>query len=134
VPGKEDWLARGLPIEGKLAEVPRVGGLARQDVVTCRLDAPAGEVRRRVEGSPYRFALVTSERGILLGRLRKSVLDGADTEASAESLMEPGPSTVRPDITVADLAERLAKQDLSTAIVSAPDGRLIGVVTRDILS
>jgi CBS domain-containing protein len=87
-------------------------------------------VRPRVEHSPYGFALVTSERGTIFGRLRRSVMEDADDGASAESLMEPGPSTVRPDLTVAEVAEKLAKQDLRTAIVSTPDGRLIGVVSR----
>jgi CBS domain-containing protein len=87
-------------------------------------------VRPRVERSPYGFALVTSERGTIHGRLRRSVMEDADAGATAESLMEPGPSTVRPDLTPAELAEKLAKQDLRTAIVSTPDGRLIGVVSR----
>src|SRR5216683_1666901 len=37
-PGKEDWMAAGLPIEGSKASIPRVGGVARRDVPTCRLD------------------------------------------------------------------------------------------------
>jgi CBS domain-containing protein len=57
-------------------------------------------------------------------------MEDADAGATAESLMEPGPSTVRPDLTPAELAEKLAKQDLRTAIVSTPEGRLIGVVSR----
>jgi CBS-domain-containing membrane protein len=44
--------------------------------------------------------------------------------------MEPGPSTVRADTPAEDLAERLARRDLRTAIVSTPEGKLIGVVLR----
>jgi CBS domain-containing protein len=130
VPGKADWLARGLPAEGKLAGRPTAGRLARDDVVTCHLDARIDEVRARVERSPYGFALVTTEHGLLLGRLRKSALEETADEATAESIMEPGPSTVRTDVPAAELAERLARRKFQTAIVSTPDGELTGVVRR----
>jgi CBS-domain-containing membrane protein len=44
--------------------------------------------------------------------------------------MSPGPSTVRADTTAEELAQRLAKRDLKTALVTDPEGRLLGVVTR----
>jgi CBS domain-containing protein len=37
---------------------------------------------------------------------------------------------VRADTLASDLAASLAERDLRTAIVSTPEGRLIGVVTR----
>jgi CBS-domain-containing membrane protein len=57
-----------------------------------------------------------------------------DGAATAESVMEPGPSTVRPDTEVAELRERLHERGLKTALVSTPEGRLIGVVRREALS
>lgn len=131
VPGKSDWLARGLPTEGEGAGRRRVGALARDDVVVCALDDRIGQVRSRVKQSRYRFALVTTDSGTLLGRLRNSAIDGADDDTTAESVMDPGPSTVRPDVDAAELAERLSKRALLTAIVTTPDGRLIGVVRRE---
>ena len=130
VPGKADWRAHGLPVEGEHADLPTAGGLARDNVVTCRLDDPVGPIRERVNGSPYGFALVTTEDGILLGRLRGSVMKDAQAEGTAEALMEPGPSTVRADTLATELATRLAERHLRTAIVSTPEGRLIGVVKR----
>src|SRR5919201_6129045 len=127
-PGKADWLARGLPTEGKLAGRPTAGRLARDDVVTCRLDARVDEVCAEVERSPYGFGLVTTEHGLVLGRLRKSALEPTADGATAESIVEPGPSTVRPDVPASELAERLAQRELQTAIISTPDGKLIGVV------
>jgi CBS domain-containing protein len=44
--------------------------------------------------------------------------------------MEPGPSTVRADMDPAELRERLEKRDLHSAVVTTPDGVLIGVVLR----
>jgi CBS domain-containing protein len=53
-----------------------------------------------------------------------------DPNLPAEEVMEPGPSTVRPDRQAAGVAERLAKQDLRWAIVTDPEGRLLGAAAR----
>jgi CBS-domain-containing membrane protein len=45
-------------------------------------------------------------------------------------MMEPGPSTVRPNTHATRLARRLAARDLKTAIVTTPGGVLLGVVRR----
>src|SRR3954447_6047331 len=129
VTGKSDWLARGLSREGAKAAEPRAVGLARRDVVTCHLQDRVGEVRERLQASPYGFALVVADGGVLLGRLRKATLE-SDPDAAAEAVMEPGPSTVRADTPPARLRERLERGDLITAVVSDPDGRLLGVVRR----
>ncbi len=128
-PAKEDWLARGLPTEGEKADVPRVWRLARDDVVTCALSDTVGEVRERILASPYGFGFVVSETSCVLGRMRRSELD-CDTALTAEEVMEPGPSTVRADKNPAELRERLEKRDLHSAVVTTPDGVLIGVVLR----
>ena len=131
VPGKSDWLARGLPTAGKAAKRQRVGGLAQHDVITCGLDDEIEELRARVEKSRYGFALVTTEQGTVLGRLRLSAMAHADAKAMAGSVMEPGPSTVRPDVEAGRLAERLAQQKRRVAIVTTPEGRLLGVARRE---
>jgi CBS domain-containing protein len=130
VPGKVDWLARSLPTEGDEADKPRVGALARDDVVTCALDARVAELRESIEDSSYGFALVVWSDGTLLGRVRSSQIRDADDDATAEQVMQPGPSTVRPDLTEDELRKRLDEKDLKTSLVSTPEGRLIGVVTR----
>jgi|SRR5215217_6572564 len=130
VPGKVDWLARGLPTEGDKADQPRVCALARDDVVTCSLDTPVDGMAEKIDASPYGFALVVASDGKLLGRLRRSNLAGVDSQTPAEELMTPGPSTVRADLTVDELRKRLDDRDLKTALVSTPEGKLIGVVTR----
>jgi CBS domain-containing protein len=132
VPGKADWLAHALATEGEDADRPRVGTLARNDVVICRLEDPVGQVRERVQASPYGFALVTASDGTILGRLHGSACEG-EPAATAESVTEPGPSTVRPDTAVKELRERLDKKGFRTAIVTTPEGRLIGVVLREAL-
>jgi hypothetical protein len=130
VPGKVDWLARGLGSEGEDAAEVRAGEVARDDVATCLLGDRSAKVAERIAASPYGFALVVSEGGTMLGRLRRSAI-GSDEERTAEDLMEPGPSTVRAHAPLAPLVERLRKRDLRTAVVTTPDGKLIGVLRRD---
>ena len=84
VPGKADWLAHNLPVERE-DELITAGQLARNDVVTCRLDDHVGEVARRMAESPYGFALVLSNTGVLLGRLRSSALDVPPTCPSSNA-------------------------------------------------
>jgi Mg/Co/Ni transporter MgtE len=129
VAGKADWLAHNLPVEGERAQLPTAGRLVRDDVVTCVLDDRVGEVRARIERSPYAFALVTTERQTLLGRARRSALKG-NPAARIEEVMQPGPTTVRPDTPAGRLAQRLAHRNLKTAIVTTPKGNLLGVVMR----
>ena len=127
MPGKVDWMARGLPMEGAQADEPRAIDVARHDVVTCRLDEPVSAVRQRVETSPYAFALVTTADGVLLGRLRRNALD--DSDHLAAQAMEPGPSTSRPDTAPGELLARLRRRELTTALLTDPEGRLLGLVT-----
>lgn len=129
VSGKVDWLAHQRPIEGERSDQPTVGEYARDDVVACALDDPVGRVRERVASSPYPFALVKGPGGVLLGRLRASMLD-CDPQLRADEVMEPGPSTVRPHKTAAGIASKLAERDLRWAIVTTPEGELLGVAAR----
>jgi len=98
--------------------------------VRCALDDRVGEVREQIERSGYGFALVVAPGGVLLGRLRGSALD-CDPALRVEEVMEPGPSTVRPHRAAGKLADQLAERDLRWAIVTDPEGRLIGVARRE---
>jgi CBS-domain-containing membrane protein len=129
MPGKVDWMARGLAMEGAKAGEPRAIDFARRDVVTCDLQDTIAAVRPRVEASPYGFAFVTSSDGVLAGRLRKAALEG-DPSRRAADVMELGPSTTRPDVSPAALVAKLEKADLTTAVLTDPEGRLLGIVRR----
>lgn len=130
VVGKVDWLAHNLPVERDAPAPPSAADFLRDDVVTCGLDDRVGDVKERIASSPYGFAVATNPGGVVLGRVRGSVLD-CDPLLRVEEVMEPGPSTVRPDKPVDELIARLAKQELRFAIVTTPEGRLLGVVRRD---
>jgi Mg/Co/Ni transporter MgtE len=129
VPGKTDWLAHNLPVE-RDRELTTAGQLARHDVVTCGPADRVGEVARQIADSPYGFALVLGSTRVLLGRLRSSALD-VPPDTPVEQRMESGPSTVRPDTPADQLAQRLREKDLSAAIVTTPEGQLIGVTRRE---
>jgi CBS domain-containing protein len=129
VPGKVDWLAHNLPVEGERATPATAGRLMRDDMVRAAPADRAAAVREAIAHSPYPFALVTGRDGMLMGRVRASELDGAADRPVAE-LMELGPSTVRPHRAAAELARNLADRDLHWAIVTTPEGRLLGVVSR----
>jgi CBS domain-containing protein len=134
VPGKVDWLARSLPVEGELADARTAGKLAKKNVVTATLDDRIQDVRPRVADSPYGFGLVVHDGDLVLGRLRMSAMKDAPDDARAEQIMTPGPSTVRADTEADELAKKLDAKDLKTALVTTPEGRLIGVVLRNQLS
>lgn len=129
--GKVDWLARGLPVDGKRADEPTAGSLSRDDVATSPLDASSGDVRRAIADSPYGHALVLSAGGVVLGRVRKSALDALSDSDPIVTVLEPRPQTIRPHLTKAKLKERFEAYDFRTLVVTRPDGTLIGVVRRN---
>ena len=126
---KVDWIAHGLPMEGTAAARPTALSFARHDVVTCTLDDRAEEIKERIDASAYRFALVLADR-VVLGRIRRTGIDEAPDDASAELLMEPGPSTTRPHTDPGELAEQFHRSGTRTAILTTPEGELLGVVRR----
>ena len=95
VAGKVDWLAHGLPREGEETDVPYAGDLLDREVGTCELHDDLAAMTTALAATRYGFCLVVTGDGIVLGRLRKSALDQASPDATAEDLMEPAPSTVR---------------------------------------
>lgn len=130
VAGKADWLARGLPTEGRHAAAPRAGGLARTGVPTCALEERARDVRTRAAHAGAGLCIVVNERGVVLGRLQVDAID-LDVEASVEDLMDHGPSTFRPDVPLDEMAAYMDRRGLGHAIITGPDGVLLGVLFRD---
>jgi Mg/Co/Ni transporter MgtE len=128
--GKQNWLASGLPTEGKYADVVRAGGLARRDVPTARLEERLGEVRKRVEVSDRDTAVVVNEDRVVLGLLRPEHLDG-DPGTSVEEAMAPGPSTFRPHVYIMEMADFMQRHDLPSTPITTGDGVLVGLLLRE---
>jgi CBS domain-containing protein len=129
-PGKADWLANGLPSEGRDARSLRAGDVADRDVPTCGLSERLGEVRRHVQGTGAGGCIVVNAERIVLGRVRGEAWDGPD-EATIEEVMEPGPTTVRLNEPLEDLVKRLRTRRVESIVVTDTDGHLIGVLHRD---
>ncbi len=129
-PGKTDWFAAGLPMEGGLASVPTLGDVARRDVPTCTMAENVGEVHERIRGTGWDRCVVVNEERIVLGLLREKDL-ASDPGATTEEAMRPGPTTVRPDTPAKKMAERMQKRGTASVLVTTPDGELVGLMYRD---
>ena len=126
---KVDWMAHGLPMEGSATDRPTAGSFAHDDVSTCKLDDSPETIGQGIDASPYGFALVLADH-VVLGRVRRSHLADAPSDATAEQLMEPGPSTTRPHTDTEEVAQQLQRSGATTAILTTPEGLLLGVVRR----
>ncbi len=130
--GKVDWLAHALPVEGERAEAATAGRVARADFVRCGPDDRAADVLALIERSIYPFALVAAAAdSTLLGRVRASALRSAPPDTAVGEIMELDPATNRPHRAARDVAKRLADRDLRWTIITTPEGRLLGVASRD---
>ena len=108
-PGKSDWLAAGLPREGTAQAEKLAGDVAARDVITCRIaDLPA-RVAEHIDRSSYDLAAVVDDGTVVVGVVRRDDLDGA---RSIETVMQPGPLTVRALEPVAALRERMHASEL----------------------
>ncbi len=137
--GLADWTANGLPTEGTKVGVSREGVVykdtlrardaVRRDVATCRLQDTVGHVKERLRSAEQRQCVVTSEDGVVLGRLRGQALEG-DPDATAEAVMESGPSTIRPDVSLAEFTKRMRVRPTRSVLVTTSTGHLIGILYR----
>jgi CBS domain-containing protein len=125
VAGKKSWGSFGLPREGTNVPARSAGDVARRDVPTCRRDERLADVQKRVREAGWDTCIVVEADGIVLGRLGRNALS-SNEDVSAEEAMTAGPSTVRPSIGAAALLER----NLTSFLVTTPDGRLVGLVRR----
>lgn len=130
VPGKADWSASGLPTESKLANVPKIGDVATQDVPTCSPAEKVGAVRERVRESGWDRCVVVSEERVVLGLLREEELS-SDPDVAIEAAMRNGPATFRPNEPVGKLVERMRQRGVSAVLVTTSDGRLVGLLLQD---
>ena len=123
-------MAAGLPIEGEAAGRPTAATVAHRDVPTCRLDESLRDVRARVRGAGWNACVVVNEARIVLGLLRAAEL-GREEDVTIESAMRPGPSTLRPNIEIDEVAAFMAEHDLPNTPVTTSVGELVGLLVRE---
>lgn len=126
--GKADWFAAGLPREGTLADSAWSGDMA-QPIATCHLSDRVGAVRDRLRAEERWECVVVNEQNVVLGRLRRQVLE-SNSEATAEQVMESGPATIRPSLTLQETADYLQWREIDSVLVTTSDGTLMGVLYR----
>jgi signal-transduction protein with cAMP-binding, CBS, and nucleotidyltransferase domain len=129
VPGKQDWLANGFPSDGKRANLPRIGDLARKDVPTCALSETVGRVKQRVADAGWDMAVAISEEGVILGLLRDEQLASLP-DLTVEQVMQEGPSTWRPNLGADRMVRHAVRFQLPHLVVSTSEGVLVGVLRR----
>lgn len=103
--------------------------LARKDVPVCTLSDALADVRRQVRAAGWDTCIVVNRQRVVLGRLGRKAI-ASDTDANVEEAMTLGPSTVRPSIGADALLGRMRERNLSSYLVTTPDGRLVGLVRR----
>ncbi len=126
VAGKTDWSAAGLPTEGRRTLGPRAADALETGVRTCGLDD-------RVRGLALRpgdLCVVTHRDGVVLGRIDGDDLGRQREDATAEDVMRVGPTTIRPTELLESLVGRMRDAHVDDVLVTDPDGRLIGLLTR----
>jgi CBS domain-containing protein len=128
--GKADWLAWELPREGRAAQVPTVGEVARRDVATCELADRVADAKARAQAAGFEACVVVTERRVVLGLLRSRELD-ADPAATAEHVMQAGPTTYRPNVPARQAGARMRERQVDALLVTTPDGVLVGLLRRE---
>ena len=123
--GKADWGASGLSLEGRPS--PRASELSRADTPTCAAGDRLQGVRARVLESGWDTCLVVDRERVVVGRLGRRALARDDDVAVAEAMSE-GPRTFRPNVRLGALVGWMRNRNLTSAVVTTSDGRLVGVV------
>jgi hypothetical protein len=86
-------------------------------------------VRARL-GGDWDLCCVLGDDGVVLGTLRADDLAG-DGARTAQAVMNPAPSTFRPDVPVDELRGWMGRHpEVHAAPVTSPEGRILGTVSR----
>ena len=129
-PGKVGWLAEGLPGEGQRRAEQRVGAIARLDGAPTVADsATVAEAQRAGGDADVGIVLGGPDGDVVVGLLRPEVF-GLPGDTPVRDVVQPGPSTFRPSMTVRELVEYFGSSQENRAIVSTHEGRYLGLIRR----
>ena len=122
VDGKVDWMAFGLPVEGE--DGPFLGDQVAP-VATCAVTQTVADARRELSGAGDEAVVIVEADGLAVGEVDENALAGQPDATVLLEVLRPVPSTVRPSVTVASVADGGGGGPL----VTDSDGRLLGRAT-----
>ncbi|MBI4446518.1 MAG: CBS domain-containing protein [Acidobacteria bacterium] len=120
-----------MPTEGKEAGAPRAGTLLDAQVPTCSPDESVSALQGRLQSSSD-FCVVLNPARIVLGLIQPSDIK-AISKLKAAEVMQIAPKTVRPSVPLQSLIESLRSSKKDLALVTNPEGKLMGVVRLQVL-
>jgi rhodanese-related sulfurtransferase len=127
-PGKAGWLADALPGGGLRRPEQRVGGIADPDAALVPAGATIAEAVGLVGDADV--GIVVDERRVVLGVLRPETF-GLPGETPVADVLQPGPSTFRPSLTVQELVDYFRTSHESRALITTHEGLWLGIVRRE---
>jgi hypothetical protein len=120
-----DWVAFGLPTDGRKARVSRVTAAMRVDIPTCGPRDRIGDTHVKVRGKGWDICAVVNDEQIVLGLLYGEVWS-APAGTIVEDLMSSGPPTTRPSTFLDEMVERLHRRKTPGILITSSDGVLMG--------
>lgn len=101
--------------------------MVRRDMPTCGLHETLHDIAARMRTTRWDLCAVLDDDHVLLGLVDAGALRG-EASTPAEHMMQSGPTTIRPHLTLDELGTRLKKRD--HVLVTTSEGRLLGVLLR----
>jgi Mg/Co/Ni transporter MgtE len=101
-------------------------------VATCGPADRVGDACERARATGWEACVVVNEARVMLGLLGKRALE-VDPTTPVEQAMDPGPSTFRPNVSLEEMGDYLREHQLTRAWVTTSDGKLVGLLERDLL-
>ena len=128
---RQTRLARVRASCGRLIDnSPTAGRAALRDVPVCGQLETLAEVRSRIQKAGWLKCVVADAQRKVLGLIAGGICQ-ANNALPAEQVMDPAPLTFRPHTTLEAVADRMQKQEKELALVTNPDGKLIGLLRQE---
>lgn len=126
-PGKAAWLAEGLASDGLRRPEQRISFIADADVPLVPGGATIGDAMSIVGDADISIVVTDNEDRTVLGVLRPETF-GLDPATPVADVVQPGPSTFRPSMTIGELVTYFRDSNEHRAIVSTLSSRWIGLI------
>jgi rhodanese-related sulfurtransferase len=127
VASKVAWLAEGWSGEGLLRDDQRAQAATLRDVPRVSPDATIADLGKVI--CDWELGVVVGEGDVVVGVVRAEAIGTAETLTVA-SVMQTAPPTVRPSISIRELAQSMDNNAQQHLLVTTLGGRLIGLVRR----